>query len=370
MADKNSALPNEAQPSSKTPPPPDKTQPLLQKGRAQNPHDAFFKDAVANIAHATAVMRYILDADIVAVLDWDKMEPQKDTFITPAGRELRADALFKLPFKEAGKDDYVYLLLEHKSTQPSGINSQLRNYTHQIYNEQQTPHLVIPIVFYHGRARWKQPRRFRDTFPLPEKHRKMFIGFIPQTGAQDYLLFDASATELQELPSPLPKKLSLDLIGHIYHHVFQKIWQSSDEMEENFSFLANLSTIDEDMAENIVYYLERHHKMERDAVLKIINPAGKENAMLTYTEMKEELIQEGVQKGRQEGIEEGIQKGRQEGVREGRQEGVREGRQEGIEEGESKAMHNLAQNMRTEGLSIETIMRITGLSEQEVLGLS
>ena len=158
MADKNSALPNEAQPSpnetqppSKTPPPPDKTQPLLQKGRAQNPHDAFFKDILANIAHATAVMRYILDADIVAVLDWDKMEPQKDTFITPAGRELRADALFKLPFKEAGKDDYVYLLLEHKSTQPSGINSQLRNYTHQIYNEQQTLHLVIPIVFYHGR---------------------------------------------------------------------------------------------------------------------------------------------------------------------------------------------------------------------------
>ena len=90
--------------------------------------------------------------------------------------------------------------------------------------------------------------------------------------------------------------------------------------------------------------------MKRDAVLKIINPAGKENAMLTYTEMKEGLIQEGIQKGRQEG--------------------VREGRQEGIEEGESKALHNLAQNMRTEGLSIETIMRVTGLSEQEVQGLN
>ena len=318
--------------------PPPKPQSPLQKGRAQNPHDAFFKDAVANIAHAKAVMRYILPADIVAVLDWDKMEPQKDTFITPAGRELRADALFKLPFKEAGKDDYVYLLLEHKSTQPSGINSQLRNYTHQIYNEQKTPHLVIPIVFYHGRARWTQPRRFRDTFPLPEKYRKIFIWFIPQTGAQDYLLFDASATELQELPSPLPKKLSLDLIGHIYHHVFQKIWRSPDEMEKNFSFLANLSTISEDMAENIVYYLERHHKMKRDAVLKIVNPAGKENAMLTYTEMKEELIQEGVQRG--------------------------------VQKGASEALHALARNMLTEGLAVETIMRITGLSEQEIRGLS
>ena len=362
MTDKNLASPNETQPSPKT-------QPLLQKGRAQNPHDAFFKDAVANIAHATALLRYVLPSDIATTLNWDTMEPQKDTFITPAGRELRADALFKIFFKEAGKDDYVYLLLEHKSYQDSGINIQLKNYSHHIsyrtHSKQKVPHLVIPIVFYHGRARWKQPRQFRDTFPLPEKHRKMFIGFIPQTGAQDYLLFDALATELQELPSPLPKKLSLGLIGHIYHHVFQKIWQSPDEMEENFSFLANLSTISEDMAENIVYYLERHHKMKRDAVLKIINPAGKENAMLTYTEMKEELIQEGVQKG----IQKGIQKGRQEGIEEGVQKGRQEGIEKGMRRGASEAMHNLARNMLTEGLALETIVRVTGLSEKDMRAL-
>ena len=145
-------------------------------------------DILANIAHAKAVIRHILSADIVAVLDWDKMEPQKDTFITPAGRELRADALFKLLFKRGTKENYVYLLLEHKSTQPSGINSQLKSYVDHIANQlhgaQTIPHLVIPIVFYHGRTRWTQPRRFRDIFPLPEKYRKMFIWFIPQTGAQ------------------------------------------------------------------------------------------------------------------------------------------------------------------------------------------
>ena len=80
--------------------------------------------------------------------------------------------------------------------------------------------------------------------------------------------------------------------------------------------------------------------------------------MLTYTEMKEGLIQEGMQKG--------MQKGRQEGMQKGRQEGMQKGRQEGIREGASEAMHNLARNMLTEGLAIETIMRITGLSEQDV----
>ena len=80
--------------------------------------------------------------------------------------------------------------------------------------------------------------------------------------------------------------------------------------------------------------------------------------MLTYTEMKEGLIQEGVQKGIQKGMQEGRQEGMQKGVQKGWQEGVREERQE------------LARNMLTEGLAVETIVRITGLSEQEVRGLN
>ena len=346
MVDKNSALPNEAQPPSKTQPPPDKTQPPPQEGSAENPHDAFFKDILANIAHAKALMRYILPADIVASLDWNKMEPQKDTFITSAGRELRADALFKLPFKEAGKNDYVYLLVEHKSSQQPGINMQLRSYVTHIHNNQTGFHPVIPIVFYHGRAKWKQPSRLSDASPLPEKYRKVFMRFIPQTGAQDYLLFDALATELARLPSPLPEELPLALIGPIYHHVFQKIWRRPDEIRGNFSFLAKLFTIDGDMAEKIVYYLSNYHRIAIDAVMEVVNPAGKGEPMLTYTELKEQIRQE----GRQEGIQKGMQKGRQEGIEEG--------------------VHNLARNMVTEGLAVETIVRITGLSEQEVQALN
>ena len=122
--------------------------------------------------------------------------------------------------------------------------------------------------------------------------------------------------------------------------------------------MAKLFTIDEDMAEKIVYYLSNYHKMDRAVILERLNPEGKENAMLTYTEMKEGLIQEGMQKG--------MQKGRQEGMQEGIQKGMQKGRQEGIREGASEALHNLARNMLTEGLAVETIMRITGLSEQDV----
>ena len=97
------------------------------------------------------------------------------------------------------------------------------------------------------------------------------------------------------------------------------------------------------MARKIVYYLYRHYDIAEDVVLKVVNPGGEEENMLTYTEMSEQLIEEGMQKGRQEGIEEGVQKGMQKG----RKEGI----EEGMQKGTSKALHTLARNMVAEGLA-------------------
>ena len=354
-----------------------------EKGITKNPHDAFFKDMLADIDHARLFIKKILPKYISSMFNWAELEPQKDTFITPEGRELRADALFKLPFKMGTQEDYVYLLVEHKSTQPSGINMQLRNYAGQIYNHQirkQTgPHLVIPLVFYHGKTAWTQARRLVDTCQIPKPYRKRLTAFV---SGKDYALFDAVSVSIAKPPAGLSKKLTDSQIVNIYLYVLRNIWRNKADIKEDFSFLADLFTADATMARKIVYYLYRHYDIAEDVVLKVVNHGGKEENMLTYTEMSEQLIEEGMQKGRQEGMQkgrqEGMQKGRQEGMQKGRQEGIQEGvqrgRQEGIEEGvqrgTSEALHNLAQNMLTEGLSIETIVRVTGLSEQEVRGLN
>ena len=361
----------------------------FQKGTAWNQHDAFFKDILANIDHARIFIKAILPKHIASMFNWAELEPQKDTFITPEGEELRADALFKLLFKQGTKQDYVYLLLEHKSSQQAGINSQIRKYTDhiadQLHGDQKIPHPVIPIVFYHGKTAWTQARRV-DTTSVPKHYRKRIMPFMQE----HYILFDVASKALPQLPNPLPEKLTDSQIVHIYLYVLRNIWRGTDEIRENFSFLTELYIADVNMAEKIVYYLSNHHKMTKDDILEIVNPAGKEKSMLTYTEMTEQIreegiqtgwqggMREGIQKGMQKGRQEGMQKGRQEGMQKGRQEGVQkgrlEGRQEGIEEGvergASEAMHNLARNMLTEGLAVETIMRVTSLSEQDVRALS
>jgi predicted transposase/invertase (TIGR01784 family) len=47
-------------------------------------------------------------------------------------------------------------------------------------------------------------------------------------------------------------------------------------------------------------------------------------------------------------------------------EGKLEGIQEGIAEGEAKAKLQLAKQFKAEGIALDVIMRITGLSQQQI----
>ena len=69
---------------------------------------------------------------------------------------------------------------------------------------------------------------------------------------------------------------------------------------------------------------------------------------------------------RKEGREEGEKKGRAEGIKEGEKKGRAEGEKKGRAEGEKKGKRESARNMLREGLSIETVQRVTGLSETEI----
>ena len=64
--------------------------------------------------------------------------------------------------------------------------------------------------------------------------------------------------------------------------------------------------------------------------------------------------QTGKETGYKEGLEVGIERGRKEGMEEGRKEG------------EYKAKVVMAQAMKRQGISIETIVAVSGLTEEEI----
>ncbi len=66
-------------------------------------------------------------------------------------------------------------------------------------------------------------------------------------------------------------------------------------------------------------------------------------------------------KGHQEGLKEGLQK-----CQEAREEGLQEGLQKGEEKGKKQAVLEIACRMMNNGIDHETIMKNTGLSQNEL----
>ena len=71
-----------------------------------------------------------------------------------------------------------------------------------------------------------------------------------------------------------------------------------------------------------------------------------------------------------EGLAEGFGKGRVEGHAEGRAEGLVEGRAEGCAEGRAETLAEVAKNLLSIGTPIESIMKVTGMTEDEIKNLT
>lgn len=68
----------------------------------------------------------------------------------------------------------------------------------------------------------------------------------------------------------------------------------------------------------------------------------------------QQLEQKGIEKGIEQGIEQGIEKG------------IQLGEQRGIEKGEREATLKIARTMLQNGLDRNTVMKMTGLSEDQL----
>jgi predicted transposase/invertase (TIGR01784 family) len=92
-------------------------------------------------------------------------------------------------------------------------------------------------------------------------------------------------------------------------------------------------------------------------------------SLLSYQELKgvvDTAREEGLAEGLQQGREEGRAEGREEGRAEGREEGRAEGREEGIQEGKLAGIIQVAQTMKHNGLPLQLIQQVTGLTNREL----
>ncbi|MGH9832013.1 MAG: Rpn family recombination-promoting nuclease/putative transposase [Blastocatellia bacterium] len=132
----------------------------------KNPHDAFFKQLFARPGVAPEFLENYLPAHLTATLDLDSIELVEGSFIDEELQEHLSDMIFRVRLKRGGQA-FIYILFEHKSEADRWAPWQALRYIMRMWEKEKaagvekfTP--VLPIVFYHGRARWKFGAEFSE----------------------------------------------------------------------------------------------------------------------------------------------------------------------------------------------------------------
>lgn len=280
-------------------------------------------------------MRYYLPPDVAQLLDLSRLELVKESFADGQLQEHFSDLLYRVGLVGDGTA-YIHLLLEHKSAPDDWVALQTLRYAmFDWVNVQRTKAkklpVILPVVLYHGKAKWNVPQDFGALFEVREEWAAL-RRFIPQF---HYHLCDLSnytddeLTQGEELPPALlalRHVFSRDAKQHFVKTVQHTIaWH--DE-RERLEFLETLA----------VYYTTGSELSQKE-VVTTVNDLFSEQ----FSHIKIPLFEKWVEKGRKEGRQLGWEEGRQEGQQQGRQEGLKEGQQQGRQEGRKEG--------RQEGIS-------------------
>jgi hypothetical protein len=131
----------------------------MDESKLPTPHNNLFHYALSHAQAARDLIQTHLPAELVAALDLDSLELQKDTFVDEELRESYSDLLYSVQFADQdGQSGQVYLLLEHKSQSDPMTCFQLLRYIVRIWEQRlrngQSLCPIFPLVVYHGQEAW------------------------------------------------------------------------------------------------------------------------------------------------------------------------------------------------------------------------
>ena len=322
-------------------------------------HDELFKKAMENPLVAKEFFEGHLPENIRKIIDFSTLNLEKETFIEENLRSKASDLLFKVGLlnqnsnlgssSKTKSEGYIYLLSEQQSKPDRFMAFRLFKYMTNIIerhrtlnpNEKNLP-LVIPMIFYTGKAKYNVPRNLWDLCKDEEQE------IAKEIWTKDYNLIN-----LQEIPDEEFRKrtwagvMEFFLKNVHYRDFFKKL----DQISESIGKITKIN-IGYNYLELMLTYaltdIDKNDKMLlKEAITAHIEPETGEKLM---TSLAEHWYDEG----------------RLEGIKFGEALGIEKGREEGIEKGIAINKIETARNLLHFGLSLDIISESTGLSEAEL----
>jgi predicted transposase/invertase (TIGR01784 family) len=240
--------------------------------------------------------------------------------------------VIKINTKTGEKTD-IYVLFEHKSYVDTTILWQLLRYQYLMleedYKAKRKFRIIVPIVFYHGKTKWKVEKSLIQTMKVPQLLKKYVLNF-------EYMLFDTRDFDLSQNEKFGKNVYLMSAVSLMKNRKSM----TAEKMTRLFEYLVKGGMQNDlDLIVILLKYLLSTNKVEESEVANIIRKELGSKA----EELMPSLAKKWFEQGKEEGIEKGIEKGTF-----------------------LKAVET-CRNLLKEGLSFETISRVTGLSLEKVL---
>ena len=306
-----------------------------------NRYDKAYKTLLRNPEVFCQFMRSLVKEDLAQNLHPDQLQAIDKSFISSKHKETESDLIYKVALTPE-QDAYFYILMELQSSVDDKMPLRMLEYVTQLYRVSADDKglksagknlpAIFPIVFYNGDKTWRQSPQIADMVDLNHVPRQ----YIPQ---MEYLLIDLSQfadTDLEQMDN---------LVAAItYAENHGKTAEFEAFVTELIQYICKLLPEQSGLFKR--WFLGAHKTKLNGGQLEQVTAIlenieyGKDNNMMTNSVVNfmDKHYSRGLLEGRQEGEELGLRRG----------------------------SINTARNMLAEGFGIEQIMRITGLSQEEV----
>ena len=303
-------------------------------------HDNFFRTVFSDPKNAASLLTLASKnnphlAELLTLVNLDTLQEIPGT-APREGFSGQSDITFQVELNNSNQKAHliVGLILEHKSYRDSNVRKQLLKYFFEVMQQKIGDIPVVAIIVYNGREKWN---------PLNAKPYPKYPEFFQNVGLPFHLEFiDVGHSELNL--SSLDPQLALVLVAMRY--AFDSFGQQAAFKEALASLLKQGNSYSSVLEEILVYLRETLPQQEKETImdsLEVLENKG-------YTSIAEAEREEWFL----EGLLEGEAKGKAEGFLDGEIKGINDAKRE------------MAKAMLMEGIPIDKIRIISGLSAEEI----
>ena len=300
---------------------------MKKRNRTPTPHDATFRHFLTQPEIARDFMELHLPAALRAICDLGTLKLESGSFVEDDLRQYFSDVLYSL--KTTAGDGYIHVLVEHQSTPDKHMAFRLIRYAvaamqrHLDAGHKKLP-LVIPVLFYTGRrSPYPYSTRWLDEFDNPELAEKLYGSAFP--------LVDVTVISDDEIMN----HRSMAALTLLQKHIHQR---DIATLTDRLATLLMADYLSSPQLMALIHYLiQAGESADSEAFVRelALRVPQHGDALMTIAQQLE-----------QKGIEKGIQLGRQQGRNEGKLE--------------------VARTMLQNGLDRNTVMKMTGLTADEL----